>query len=50
MRKALDVRYVNERSLLLDCEILLKTIPYVLLRKGIHTGVVLARSAERRTL
>jgi len=39
MRKALDVRYVDERSLLLDLEILAKTIPYVLLRKGIHTGV-----------
>jgi undecaprenyl phosphate N,N'-diacetylbacillosamine 1-phosphate transferase len=39
MRKALDVRYVEERSLALDFEILLRTIPYVLLRKGIHTGV-----------
>ncbi|HEY3743051.1 MAG TPA: sugar transferase [Bryobacteraceae bacterium] len=39
VRKALDVRYVDERSLLLDCEILLKTIPYVLLRKGIHAEV-----------
>lgn len=39
MRKALDVRYVEERSLMLDLEILLKTIPYVLLRKGIHSGV-----------
>ena len=38
-RKALDVRYVDERSMLLDLVILLKTIPYVLLRKGIHTGV-----------
>jgi len=39
MRKALDVRYVDERSLLMDLEILARTIPYVLLRKGIHTGV-----------
>jgi undecaprenyl phosphate N,N'-diacetylbacillosamine 1-phosphate transferase len=39
MRKALDVRYVEERSMALDLEILFKTIPYVLLRKGIHTGV-----------
>lgn len=38
-RKALDVRYVNERSTMLDCSILLKTIPYVLLRKGIHAEV-----------
>ena len=37
MRKALDVRYVEERSLRLDLAILLRTIPYVLLRKGIHT-------------
>lgn len=39
MRKALDVRYVEEHSVRLDLEILLRTIPYVLLRKGIHTGV-----------
>lgn len=39
VRKALDVRYVEERSLLLDLEILLKTVPYVLFRKGIHSGV-----------
>ena len=39
MRKALDVRYVEERTFLLDLEILMRTIPYVLLRKGIHTGV-----------
>ena len=38
MRKALDVRYVEERSLLLDLEILVKTIPYVLLRRGIHSA------------
>ena len=38
MRKALDVRYVDDHSLLLDLEILARTIPYVLLRKGIHTG------------
>lgn len=38
MRKALDVRYVEQRSLALDVQILLRTIPYVLLRKGIHTG------------
>jgi lipopolysaccharide/colanic/teichoic acid biosynthesis glycosyltransferase len=39
MRKALDVRYVEEQSLWLDLEILFKTIPYVLLRKDVHTGV-----------
>ena len=39
MRKALDVRYVDENSLWLDLEILLRTIPYVLMRKGIHSGV-----------
>ena len=39
LRKALDVRYVDERSLLLDFEILLRTVPYVLLRRGINTGV-----------
>ena len=38
-RKALDVRYVEERTFRLDFEILMRTIPYVLLRKGIHTGV-----------
>ena len=39
LRKALDVRYVDERSLLLDFQILLRTIPYVLLRRGINSGV-----------
>ena len=39
LRKALDVRYVDEQSLWLDIGILLRTIPYVLLRKGIHTEV-----------
>jgi lipopolysaccharide/colanic/teichoic acid biosynthesis glycosyltransferase len=39
MRKALDVRYVEQRSIALDIEILFKTIPYVLLRKGIHAGI-----------
>jgi undecaprenyl phosphate N,N'-diacetylbacillosamine 1-phosphate transferase len=36
-RKALDVQYVDRQSLGLDLLILLKTIPYVLGRKGIHT-------------
>ena len=38
-RKALDVRYVDEQTFRLDLEILLRTIPYVLQRKGINTGV-----------
>jgi undecaprenyl phosphate N,N'-diacetylbacillosamine 1-phosphate transferase len=36
-RKALDIEYVNRQSLRLDLVILCKTIPYVLLRKDIHT-------------
>ena len=38
-RKALDIQYVNTQTLKLDIAILLKTIPYVLGRKGIHTEV-----------
>jgi lipopolysaccharide/colanic/teichoic acid biosynthesis glycosyltransferase len=37
-RKRLDLEYVDRRSLRLDVEILLKTIPYVLLRRDIHTA------------
>lgn len=36
-RKALDVEYVERRSFPLDLQILCKTIPYVILRKGVHT-------------
>ena len=39
LRKALDVRYVDEQTFRLDVEILFRTIPFVLLRKGINTGV-----------
>lgn len=35
-RKRLDVEYVERQSLWLDFKILLKTIPYVLLRRDIH--------------
>ncbi len=38
-RKALDLQYVESRSLSLDLKILLKTIPYVLLRRDIHTRI-----------
>lgn len=38
-RKALDVEYVEHRSMWLDLRILGKTIPYVCLRKNIHSGV-----------
>lgn len=38
-RKALDVAYVDQRSPWLDLRILLKTIPYVLLRKDINADV-----------
>ena len=37
-RKALDVEYVEHRSIWLDLRILGKTIPYVCLRKNIHSG------------
>jgi lipopolysaccharide/colanic/teichoic acid biosynthesis glycosyltransferase len=37
-RKALDVEYVERRSMVLDLKILGKTIPYVCLRKNIHSG------------
>lgn len=46
-RKALDVRYVDDQSLALDLEILCKTIPFVLLRKGIHTAVSLPQTVKR---
>ncbi len=36
-RKALDLEYVDRQSFWLDLSILAKTIPYVLLRKDIHT-------------
>jgi lipopolysaccharide/colanic/teichoic acid biosynthesis glycosyltransferase len=36
-RKALDLEYVNKQSFWLDLAILCKTLPYVLLRRGIHT-------------
>jgi lipopolysaccharide/colanic/teichoic acid biosynthesis glycosyltransferase len=36
-RKALDVAYVERRSLLLDLRILFKTIPYVCLRRNVHS-------------
>jgi lipopolysaccharide/colanic/teichoic acid biosynthesis glycosyltransferase len=37
-RKALDVEYVERQSMWLDLRILGKTIPYVCLRKNIHSG------------
>jgi lipopolysaccharide/colanic/teichoic acid biosynthesis glycosyltransferase len=36
-RKELDLEYVERRSLLFDLRILFRTIPYVLLRRDIHT-------------
>jgi lipopolysaccharide/colanic/teichoic acid biosynthesis glycosyltransferase len=36
-RKALDVEYARRHSFWLDLSILARTIPYVLLRKDIHT-------------
>ena len=36
-RKALDVEYVERQSFWLDLSIFARTIPYVLLRKDIHT-------------
>ncbi len=36
-RKALDAEYVRERSLQLDLLILLRTIPYVFLRRDVHS-------------
>ena len=36
-RKALDVEYVERQSFWLDLSLLARTIPYVLLRKDIHT-------------
>lgn len=37
-RKQLDIAYVETQSFLLDCRILLRTIPYVLLRRDINAG------------
>jgi lipopolysaccharide/colanic/teichoic acid biosynthesis glycosyltransferase len=37
-RKALDVEYVERQSMWLDLRIIGKTIPYVCLRKNIHSG------------
>lgn len=47
-RKALDLEYVNKRSLRLDLTILLKTVPYVVFRRGIHAddGENNSRSAK----
>ena len=39
-RKALDVEYVERQSLLLDLRILLQTIPYVCLRRDVHSSDV----------
>jgi lipopolysaccharide/colanic/teichoic acid biosynthesis glycosyltransferase len=36
-RKALDVEYVDRQSVWLDLSLFARTIPYVLLRKDIHT-------------
>lgn len=38
-RKALDVKYVEIQSTALDLQILLRTIPYVLIRRGIHSDL-----------
>jgi undecaprenyl phosphate N,N'-diacetylbacillosamine 1-phosphate transferase len=38
-RKALDLQYVSTQSISLDLNILCRTIPYVLLRNGIHTSL-----------
>lgn len=38
-RKTLDVEYVDRQSFRLDLTILAKTIPYVLLRRDVHTDV-----------
>jgi lipopolysaccharide/colanic/teichoic acid biosynthesis glycosyltransferase len=45
-RKALDVEYVDRQSFWLDLSILLKTIPYVLLRKEVNSD---GRSASAPT-
>jgi lipopolysaccharide/colanic/teichoic acid biosynthesis glycosyltransferase len=37
-RKVLDLEYVSNQSLWRDLTILCKTIPYVVLRRGIYTG------------
>ncbi len=49
-RKALDVEYVERKSFWLDLRILLKTLPYFILRKDIHTdaGSNAQRSASSR--
>jgi lipopolysaccharide/colanic/teichoic acid biosynthesis glycosyltransferase len=39
-RLALDVRYVEERSLMGDLRILLRTVPMVVRRSGISNGIV----------
>ena len=44
-RKALDVEYVDRQSLWLDCTILCKTVPYVLLAKHVETRASKARCA-----
>jgi lipopolysaccharide/colanic/teichoic acid biosynthesis glycosyltransferase len=49
-RKALDVEYVERRSFWLDLRILFKTLPYLILRKDIHSdgGSNAQRSASSR--
>lgn len=37
-RKALDIEYVERQTLLLDLSILCRTIPYVCMRKNVHSS------------
>src|SRR6266481_1167820 len=45
-RKRLDVAYVQSKSILVDLHILLLTIPYVLLGRGIHINKQAQKSDE----
>jgi undecaprenyl phosphate N,N'-diacetylbacillosamine 1-phosphate transferase len=46
-RRELDVEYVENYSIGLDVQILLRTIPFVLLRKGVYTGPSPTEAVDR---
>jgi undecaprenyl phosphate N,N'-diacetylbacillosamine 1-phosphate transferase len=47
-RKALDLEYVSCQSFWFDAKILLKTVPYVLLRKDVHSKIAATGDPQAR--
>lgn len=48
-RKRIDLEYVQRRSTTLDLVILAKTVPYVLLRRGVNQSPSMAKEGRRGT-